>query len=612
MIILNRMKKNSYGLICFITVTILVLGGVTGIINSFKKVSAQSSVTEYTSIHEAIKSYSATVKVNIDNSVNVTEIIRYKTGLAEKHGIYRDINVYSSEKRKMNFTDISVTDETGFPYQYKQTNEAESVRLKIGDPSTTFNGEKVYVIRYKASNAVAQLKDVDEIYWNVTGNDWTMPIEYAEVYVTLPNGAILAQDSCYYGPAKSTARCQLSIEQTSAQVGGESGESVYLFRSPTILSEGEGLTVVLGFQKGVVTPYTSIDNLWYFISLYLSWILAILLPVLSFIFTFRHWLKYGKDPKGTGVIVPQYDVPDNLTPIEVDCIVNQKFNTNSIAAQLIYLAVNGYIKINQIEKKLSLGFKRTDYEFIKLKDYSDLPNESDRMLLDSIFKKDATSVKLSNLKNEFHIHIEGIKILTLGALLSKGYYKNLGVMKTFSGFGRVVTFIFIGLWASLLLGIIISIFVLREIEPLVFLSVFLSVMIYGVISNFSPSKTEKGVVVKEYLLGLKDYLQIAEKDRLHFHNAPERKPETFDKLLPYAMVMGVAKIWAKEFEGIYTAPPTWYSSSNSSVFNAVILNNALSDFSTFTKSTISATQSSGSRGSGSSGGGGGGGGGGSW
>jgi len=28
-----------------------------------------------------------------------------------------------------------------------------------------------------------------------------------------------------------------------------------------------------------------------------------------------------------------------------------------------------------------------------------------------------------------------------------------------------------------------------------------------------------------------------------------KKPEVFEKLLPYAMVLGVAKIWAKEFEG---------------------------------------------------------------
>lgn len=62
--------------------------------------------------------------------------------------------------------------------------------------------------------------------------------------------------------------------------------------------------------------------------------------------------------------------------------------------------------------------------------------------------------------------------------------------------------------------------------------------------------------MKEYLLGLKMYLQIAEKDRLDFHNAPEKNPEIFEKLLPYAMVLGVEKALAKEFKGIYIEQPS--------------------------------------------------------
>ncbi|KKT22394.1 MAG: hypothetical protein UW07_C0037G0011, partial [Candidatus Nomurabacteria bacterium GW2011_GWF2_43_8] len=113
--------------------------------------------------------------------------------------------------------------------------------------------------------------------------------------------------------------------------------------------------------------------------------------------------------------------------------------------------------------------------------------------------------------------------------------------------------------------------------------------------------------------GLKDYLQIAEKDRLLFHNAPEKKPEVFEKLLPYAMALGVADIWAKEFEGIYMAPPNWYVGSGNAAFSAMAFNHSLSNFSSYTSSSLSSSSSgSGSGGGGSSGGGGGGGGGGGW
>jgi len=123
----------------------------------------------------------------------------------------------------------------------------------------------------------------------------------------------------------------------------------------------------------------------------------------------------------------------------------------------------------------------------------------------------------------------------------------------------------------------------------------------------------KGVETKEYLLGLKEYLQIAEKDRLLFQNAPDKKPETFEKLLPYAMVLGVANIWAKEFADIYTSPPNWYTSTNAAAFNAITFNSSLTHFAALT-SAVAASSSSGggSGGGGFSGGGGGGGGGGGW
>lgn len=64
-------------------------------------------------------------------------------------------------------------------------------------------------------------------------------------------------------------------------------------------------------------------------------------------------------------------------------------------------------------------------------------------------------------------------------------------------------------------------------------------------------KTQKGVLAKEYILGLKEYLRVAEKDCLHFHNAPDKDSERFEKFLPYAMVLDVENEWADQFKDIY-------------------------------------------------------------
>lgn len=584
---------------------------------------------------ERITSYGANIHVNLDNSIDVTETIVYNTGSQERHGIYRDIIPYSSQRTKMEIGGITVTDDHGSPYQFQISHVNKNIRIKIGDPNWTFVGEKIYVIKYHATKAIAQLKDIDELYWNVTGNEWTMPIYSGQASVTLPSGTTLVQSACYYGPSSSNSRCE--------PVGGSSGVSwgkgLYTFSAPAKLESQSGFTIAIGFPKGIVAPYSFSDTASDFFNTYWQWIVSALLPLFTFLFSYIYWYRNGRDPEGVGVIVPQYDVPDGLTPMEVAGIVNEKVSTKSISAEIIYLATLGYIKINQLEKKYLGLFSSIDYELIKIKDFSDLPNAFDKKLLNSLFdiesqvslsdfynlfSKQVTlpnietttsmsdSVKLSDLDTVFYRAADSVVSLVLDALLSKGYYKNLGSMKN-GGSGVVVIF-FMSIWLSCILGFLL--FGIFGENPVPFVvGIFASIVVYGIVSYFSPAKTEKGVATEEYVLGLKDYLQIAEKNRLEFHNAPEKKPEVFEKLLPYAIVLGVVDIWAKEFEGIYTTPPSWYSGTPGAAFSAVAFSDTLTDFNSSATNALTSTPSSsgsGSSGGGSSGGGGGGGGGGSW
>lgn len=586
---------------------------------------------------EAITSYSSNISVNPDNSIDVMEAIVYNTGSSAHHGIYRDINLSSSQDRKMEVQNISVADETGTPYMFQTSDYGDYLRIKIGDPNTTFTGQKTYVIRYHVTKAVAQFDNFDEIYWNVTGNNWAMPIYQAQATVILPSGASLLQSSCYYGPQGSTNRCEAA----------SSFNGIYTFNSPSALNPGDGITIAASFPKGIVTPYSASDAPAGFFGKYWRWMVAAILPLLTLTLSLLYWYKKGRDAKGADTIIPQYDVPDGLTPMEVGAIVNEKVKVEYISSEIIYLATKGYLKIKQLEEKFIGLIKMTDYELTKLKEPTDLPNDFDKNLIDALFKsrseflslvksrefkklpkivgsvveglsgfdldgsQNENQVKLSELKNHFHYRIPDITESTLDALLNKGYYSNLGRMKTVGS--RVGILIFMSFWASLFFGGIIGAFVLRGNPFPMMVSIFLSIIIYGIISHFSPAKTEKGILAKEHILGLKDYLQIAEKDRLQFHNAPDKRPEIFENFLPYAMVLGVADIWAKEFEGIYTTPPYWYSEPTGTAFSAMAFSHSMSNFNSFASSSLSSSpRGSGSGGGGHSGGGGGGGGGGSW
>jgi uncharacterized membrane protein YgcG len=155
-----------------------------------------------------------------------------------------------------------------------------------------------------------------------------------------------------------------------------------------------------------------------------------------------------------------------------------------------------------------------------------------------------------------------------------------------------------------------------------FICVLLAGLIMLAFAKLMPSRTRKGAAAKDAAEGLKLYLETAEKDRiamLQSPNAPyaDKSPEPvktvelFEKLLPYAMVLGVEKQWAEQFSSIYTTPPDWYN-GNWSTFNAGYLASSLNDSMSAMNSSFAAPSSGSSGFSGGAGGGGGGGGGGGW
>ncbi len=559
---------------------------------------------------EVIKSFDAKITVNLDSSVTVTETIVYDSEAVEKHGIFRDITPKNAKGEAMKIQDVSVLDATGAPYQWQQQRNNGDIRLKIGDPNATFTGEKTYVVSYTTTNAVSFLDEYDEIYWNATGNNWPFGIQQVTASVVLPDGATVLQQACYVGVTGSTTRCVPDNSFTASN-----------------LSAGEGLTIAVGFPKGIVAVAT--PTFW---EKYIVLIVAILLPLAVFVYCFLRWKKYGKDPKGSAVIIPQYDVPDELTPFEVSVLIYEKFRAKDIAAEIIYLATLGYIKINQSEQKI-VGLEYREYTLTLLKKFDELSNPFDRTLLTTIFRdiQIGSVVALKSLQKKFYTNTPTISSLIRESVLLKGYYSYLpkanmqGSRWSFSLI-FIVVFYFALIWKTVLGGALITIrfgadtpftiganFNNSNAVLVIFLSVCLSIIIFSLFKKLMPAKTIKGITTKEYILGLKQYLQIAEKDRLQFHHAPEKNPKVFEKLLPYAMILGVEETWAKEFEEIYTTPPSWYEGADANSFNPIVFVHAISRFSLATTSSLTSTPSgSGSGGGGSSGGGGGGGGGGSW
>lgn len=535
---------------------------------------------------EEINSFDAEIKINEDASIDVSEKIEYDFGDGQKHGMFRDIPIkYKARGGNYNLriSEISVADEKGDLYNFSTSNAGQNIRIKIGDADKYVSGVKTYVISYKIGRAMNYFEGHDELYWNVTGNDWEVPIEKASAKISLFNGSEDGIERvCYQGKYGSSASCLISGD---------------LFESQS-LYPGEGLTVVFGFPKGIVQKPTAFQN--FLATLLDNWIL--LLPVAVFFLMLYFWWKRGKDPKGRGTIIAQYDAPDEIKPIEVGTVIDNSSDNKDISAEIISLAVRGYLKITKIKEKKFLS--EANYELEKLKSEESLEDDFDVKLMNGLFGK-KLKVDLSDLKDKFYKKTGEINNLVCDSVVKRGYY---------SSNPNSMEHLYVGI--GVLVALIGTIIFGKIFGTLGAIAVAISGVIIIVFGFLMPARTQKGVLAKEHIFGLKEYLRVAEKDRIKFHNAPEKNPKHFEKLLPFAMVLGVEKEWAEQFKDIYKENPSWYSDPSGANFNALLLANNLNSFSTSANSTLTSNPSSASGGgSGFSGGGGGGfggGGGGSW
>ncbi|MEA3398492.1 MAG: DUF2207 domain-containing protein [Patescibacteria group bacterium] len=548
---------------------------------------------------EQVDDFTARIKINKDASLEITESITYNFGEEEKHGIYRDIPC-KYEARGGNYNlrifDFKVVDGAGEPVNFNVSNYKDYKRIKIWDGDKLVSGIKIYQLSYQVKRAVNYFPEYDELYWNVTGHEWEVPIKQSKATVVLPaiSSSEEVQVECFAGAFGSRENCLSKRYEYSGQDQVKS----FVFIDEKF-NPGQGMTIVIGMPKGDIKQPPFLQTV--FFVLLDNLILG--LPLLVFIVLFYLWRTKGRDPEGKKTIIVQFDAPDNLIPGEVGVIIDERVHKKDISAEIINLAVKGYIKITRIAGKKIL--EKDDYKLTNLKPAATLESGVERKLLEALFAGGKNAIKLSDLKDKFYKDLEKIEKDLYAAILAKKYFlKNPRIVRSY--------YIGVGLAA-----IVASWFAGPAFGFLGVASVAVTGLLIFVFGFFMPAKTVKGVLAREHILGLKLYLTVAEKDRLKFHNAPQKDPAQFEKLLPYAMVLGVEKEWAKQFEGIYDKSSSWYSEVGGGHFNALALANGLNNFQAQASAIMASRPSSAASGGsgfsgGGSGGGFGGGGGGSW
>jgi hypothetical protein len=325
---------------------------------------------------EKINSFHTDLTVAPDGRLTVVETINaHVEGIDFKRGIVRQLPLsfedHNGKQIKVRFDvgDVKV-DGTTAPY-HTETNGGDFF-IYVGEKNTLLSrGDYQYQITYTTKGQVGFFPGYDEIYWNVNGNGWDFRIDSISASIHLPATAQVKQTACYTGSYGSTASdCAVSVID---------GHTVN-FHGRSLLNY-EGLTVAVGFQKGVVAeppPPT-------FFQQHAVPILGGAISLLLLLYYIITWFRFGQDPD-MPTVIPLFEPPNEMSPASVGMVMEEKFQNNLITPTIIDLAVKGLIRIDEHKEKQLLGLiTKETYSIVKVKDGKvDLPKEG-QVVFDRMF-----------------------------------------------------------------------------------------------------------------------------------------------------------------------------------------------------------------------------------
>lgn len=552
-----------------------------------------------------IRDFGARLIVGADGSVDVTEhlIVGFS---GQWNGIVRDLslrhNTAQGRATKLDISIVSITDAAGQPLRVEEERKENGWTrgLRIWIPGAS-DADREVVIRYRVANAIrffyASSREgaLDELYWNVTGNSWTMPIDKVHARVMLPPGVTPARTAVYTGTSGSTAR-DATINKSGNEVD---------FTLVRGLSPYEGITIGVGWPAGHIAsrPSETRERL----AGAVRWS-PLLIPLVVFALAFKTWQRRGRDPKDGSNIVT-YEPVEGASPAELGTLVDHTAEMQDITATLVDLAVRGFVRIEEITESRLLGLSTsTDYIIHiirKRAEWTSLKPHEQRYLeaLSSAAPRDAYVVKVSELSNRFYKSLPKIRDAIYDSLVATGYYLERPDQVKVKWAGLAVFCAVAGIGLAIL--VTARTWVMISPAALIAAAVISAVILF-VFSRIMPARTTPGARAREATLGFKEFLKRVETER---YRQMITSPEMFERYLPFAMAFGVADKWARAFEGIYRDPPSWYTGGTGH-FSPGGFASSIGNMSSAAASSMSSSpSSSGSGGGGSSGGGSGGGGG---
>jgi uncharacterized membrane protein YgcG len=591
-----------------------------------------------------------------------------------KRGIFRDFPVaYNEDGGRVALASLEVLEvlRNGAAENYHRSSEGAYARIRIGQANTFLPtpSEQVYEIRYRTKGQLRAHGSFDELYWNVTGDRWDFPILAASVVIRLPDGTDILQHAAYTGPrgATGTGYEVLTAEngayhaRITAPLGRREGFTVAVGWPPGVIDIPPVEYGVHGMGGQYMVPMT-------LGGFRLGPIAAVAGTLTGALTLLIGWLRVGRDPAG-GAIYPQFDPPGGLSPAVIRYVKHYGFDPRCLTAAILSMAVKGSLWISERpseslfhDKEYTLeplGTKNRELSMGEYAAYRQLfPSNQPLTLTANEISGARVDQARTELKSKLWDEHYGASFrrntgytavgIAAGAILSImlifitergnmlvvmqwGLPALVSALLTYAtGFmlfefgdlrrggrlntGRLAKVFLVLFFVVPFGGVSISAFsvgnILALAEPIVVLAGAAFGMVAVLFHFLMAAPSKAGRKIMDEIAGFELYLRTAEEDRLDILNPPERTPELFERLLPYAVALGLAHQWSAKFAEVLksAALPVWYSGD--SHLNIDRFERGFSQ--AVSSTTMPSRGSSGSGGGGFSGGGGGGGGGGGW
>ncbi|MDN4472898.1 DUF2207 domain-containing protein [Demequina zhanjiangensis] len=469
--------------------------------------------------------------------------------------------------------DIRVGSPSGAPAQAYVDESGGAVTIRIGDEDVDdVSGTQRYVLAFTVDHVMnattaAELGGEgdqivqDELFTNVVGTDWTIPL--SDITVTIESPVEVLDLVCWAGDAGSDQRCGSSEHEGSSAVVTQERLEPY-----------QGLTVAVAYPPGSFdTTPELVERRTFVGSLGLGWYTvgaAVLLLALGVGLVVRYLRRNGLDVEYDQVtpglaptlgatapvrtrdrkapVAVQFEPPAGLRPGLLGTLIDEKADTRDVTATMIDLAVRGYLSIEPVG---DLDSKDGDFTLTRQRDADGALAPYERLLFDALFDgRDA--VTLDDLRTTFAEDMEKVQKSLYDEVTVRGWFKGdpHKARSRWAGLGALL--LLAGVGVTVLLALSVSLGVLG-----------LPLAIVGVVvlatTGVAPARTAEGSRVLAQTRGFELYLATAEADQIRF----EEGHDIFSRYLPYAIAFGHTERWVSVFEklaarGVSLPEPTWY------------------------------------------------------